>query len=52
MRKEKNLLSDLMKVYGTWKNSWRHERVAEIDKIWKLYTFFLAEYLESEERSD
>ena len=45
MRKEKNLLSDLMKVYGTWKNSWRQERVAEIDKIWKLYTCFFSRLL-------
>jgi len=36
---------DESKVCGTWKNSRRQDRVAEIVKSWRSYTYFSAEYL-------
>jgi len=40
-----HLLSDLMKRKNVALKSWKQERVAEIEKSWKSYTCFSADYL-------
>jgi len=44
-RKRMHLLSDLMKRKNVALKSWKQERVAEIEKSWKSYTCFSADYL-------
>jgi len=52
MHMPSDLMSDERTVYGTQKNSCRHERVAEIDKSWKSCTCVSADYLKKKKKKE